>query len=344
MRQSGVTVEGVDLVAADPDAAVPDLCRAERTRVAGGLDHGQRGHGTDLNDEDVLPIQVVGPPPGPNTALAHKHSCADESLGSSACWPEKRPIEMVAVAHESGRDLQEPWVRDDLLACALGADHAVQHRTDHRRLSGGIVEAHAYFLSVGDYKNLSAWKETKESLSPMADDLSTGEAAERLSTTPPTIRAMLLRGELTGHREDRGRRLWRVDASSVDRHIELHGRFSGTRRPSRLAEIERELAVLRAAVAGAGSIDKEAKRERDDLRATVVMLRESVARMQTVAQLQTEADRERAAVVEHLLAAVSAGERADGFRSKSLTELQEAVAAASRPGHVGDLGAEGTPG
>lgn len=177
----------------------------------------------------------------------------------------------------------------------------------------------------------------------MPDDLSTGEAAERLGTTPPTIRAMLLRGELTGRREDRGKRPWRIDASSVEHHVTVHGKFPGTRRPSRLASIEQELEAVRAGVEVVEPTGKHAERERDDLRATVVTLRETVARMQTVAQLQAEADRERAAVVQHVLAAASAGERADGLRRRALAELQEAVAASARPGHAGNLGAEGAP-
>ena len=39
----------------------------------------------------------------------------------------------------------------------------------------------------------------------------------------------------------------------------------------------------------------------------------------------------------HLLAALGAGERADDMRRAAIAELQEATAAFTRAGHVGDL-------
>jgi hypothetical protein len=80
--------------------------------------------------------------------------------------------------------------------------------------------------------------------------------------------------------------------------------------------------------------------ELDDSRARNVALADALARTRAVADLQAQADAERTAVIEHLLAAGSAAERADKLRSSALTELGEATAAFSRAGHAGALGAE----
>lgn len=177
----------------------------------------------------------------------------------------------------------------------------------------------------------------------VSDTLTTGQAARELGTTPPTVRSLLERGLLAGRQERRGTRfVWLVDASSVRTYLAKHGEFSRRPRESRLAKLETEVAVLAAAMnspnrAGAPSTSQKAvERERDDLRAMVVTLREALARVHSVAELQREADAERSAIIEHLQAAVAAGERADVLRRRASGELEEALAAASRPGHLGD--------
>jgi hypothetical protein len=176
----------------------------------------------------------------------------------------------------------------------------------------------------------------------MSDTLTTGQVAGELGTTAPTVRSLLERGLLTGRQEHRGTRfVWLVDASSVRTYLAKHGEFSRRPRQSRLGKLEDEVAALAAVInttnrREAPSTSRTAvERERDDLRATVVTLRETLARVHSVAELQREADAERSAIIEHLQAAVAAGERADVLRRRASGELEEALAAASRPGHLG---------
>jgi excisionase family DNA binding protein len=179
----------------------------------------------------------------------------------------------------------------------------------------------------------------------MPASVTTSEAARRLGTTKPTVRVLLEKGQLSGTRLPRGSRFnWRIDEDSLERFLAECGRYDSRRaaRTSRLGKIEVELAFLRQAVRGQGAeagvlsnhqgpVD-EIQRERDDLRAQVVSLEEALARAHAVAELQRDADAERAAVVEHLLAAGAANERADALRRKALTELEEALAGFARPG------------
>ncbi len=122
-----------------------------------------------------------------------------------------------------------------------------------------------------------------------------------------------------------------------------HGAFTGARRAgsTRVDALEREVAELREALAigDPGLREARTQRERDDLRAEVVTVRDALARARTVAELQREADVERASIVEHLLAAVSAGERADALRRNAIAEMEDAITASSQAGHPGDLGA-----
>jgi phage I-like protein len=107
-----------------------------------------------------------------------------------------------------------------------------------------------------------------------------------------------------------------------------------------MACVEKEIAALRSLVEAGLPADTGLDRlqeDRDDLRAQVVTLSESLARGRTAADLHGRAETERAAVNEHLLAALAASERADELRRQAITELQEAVAASSRIGHAGAL-------
>jgi excisionase family DNA binding protein len=177
----------------------------------------------------------------------------------------------------------------------------------------------------------------------MADTISTREAAERIQASAPTVRLMLKTGELTGFKEARGKRgAWRVDKQSVEAYLATSGPFSGVRRASkgRMARVEKEIASLRSLVEAGLPADAGLDRlqqDRDDLRARVVTLSESIARRRTVAELHATAEAERATVNEHLLAALAASERADESRRKAIAELEEAMAASSRAGHAGAL-------
>jgi uncharacterized protein involved in exopolysaccharide biosynthesis len=133
-----------------------------------------------------------------------------------------------------------------------------------------------------------------------------------------------------------------IDETSVASYLASHGAFDGTRRVAsdRITALEHEVAALRAAIGSAGPAPEtlaQLQRERDDLRATVTTLRDALARMRSVAELQRQADVERAAMVEHLLAATAAGERADALRRSALQELEEAVAGTTQPAHPHEL-------
>jgi excisionase family DNA binding protein len=185
------------------------------------------------------------------------------------------------------------------------------------------------------------------------DEISVKEAAERLKTTPPTVRDLLAGGDLHGRQEPMGGRFrWRVDSESVEAYLVANGPFDGGRhgRPNRMAHLERKLdrlleVVIRLQSESAESAPNTGDRfgkalaERDDLRARVVGLTESLARLQSVIELQNGADAERTVVVDHLVAAMSASEQADKLRRAAIADLEEALADANRIGHAGELGA-----
>jgi excisionase family DNA binding protein len=177
----------------------------------------------------------------------------------------------------------------------------------------------------------------------MADTISTREAAQRLQASEPTVRLLLKTGELRGFKETRGKRFaWHVETESAEAYLAANGPFRGVRRASkgRMARVEKEIASLRAVVEAGLPADAGLDRlqqDRDDLRAHVVTLSESVARGRTVAELHARAETERADINRHLLAALAASERADELRRQAIAELEEAVAASSRVGHAGAL-------
>jgi excisionase family DNA binding protein len=186
---------------------------------------------------------------------------------------------------------------------------------------------------------------------PVASDtMSTKEAALRLKISQPTVRSWLETGELRGFTQLRGQqRVLRVESASVDSYLAKHGPRKRVRRASkaRMAVMEKEIASIRALVeAGmptASGLDR-LHEERDELRAKVVALTEALARSRTVEDLQGRAEAERAAVSEHLRAALAAADRADEMRRAAIAELEEAVAASSRTGHAGALRTEGDSG
>jgi len=181
------------------------------------------------------------------------------------------------------------------------------------------------------------------------DDISTTVAAERLQTSPQTVRELLERGELAGKKAAHGKGVrWCVDPESVESFIAEHGLFSGTRRSSRspraaiqedIRQLQQDVVSIRGLLSPNTAIpsDLGVMQERDDLRASNVALREQMARMRASAELHAQADTQRAAMVGHLLAAVSAGESADDLRRQAVGYLEDAVAEASRPGHAGGL-------
>lgn len=172
----------------------------------------------------------------------------------------------------------------------------------------------------------------------MSDEISVAEAARRLGASPPTIRGLLDSGRLSGRRKPRGSRfVWSVDGESVERFRSEHGPFGGRRRPQHsVASLAAEVESLRLAL----DSTLNCAVERDDLRATLVTLRDALAQTRDVLQLQREADDARADMVQHLLDALAAGERADNLRRGALERLEAAVGTATGPGHPGELGPE----
>jgi hypothetical protein len=154
---------------------------------------------------------------------------------------------------------------------------------------------------------------------------------------------MLARGELKGRHLARGSRFaWLIDEASIAAYLASHGPFGARRRVAvdRMTALERDVAALRVAIESTAPGPETLGRlqqARDDLRATVTTLQDALARMRAVAELQRQADVERAQMVDHLLAAIAAGERADALRRSALQELEDAVAGATQPAHPGGL-------
>jgi excisionase family DNA binding protein len=187
----------------------------------------------------------------------------------------------------------------------------------------------------------------------VADTLSTGEAARRLCTSKPTVIRLIKTGALTAVQEPRGSRfIWRIDPDSVELYISTHGRFDKKRRqgPTRLEKLEAEVSELREKLDALQAVStgnvrshsqslerKRVEAERDELRARVVTLEETLVRLHEAAELQRQVDEQRAEMVRHVLSAVEAGERADELRRRASAELEEALAATGRPGHPGHM-------
>lgn len=184
----------------------------------------------------------------------------------------------------------------------------------------------------------------------MSRSVTASEAARLLGTSKPTVIALIANGHLQATRQPRGKlSIWRIDERSVKRWLHEHGRYDEQSRGgrSRLAKLEAEVLALREEVRviasaappteGVNRTTSKEGRERDDLRAHVVSLEEALARVHLVAELQRDADVERAAVIGRLLEAVAAGERADALRRRAVTELEDALAAFSRPGHAAEI-------
>jgi hypothetical protein len=179
------------------------------------------------------------------------------------------------------------------------------------------------------------------------DVVSVRAAAEALGTTPPTVRKLLEAGELAGEKEThRSRFHWKIDGKSVERFLSEHGRFpGGPGAPSRIRRVHTAVESLdkRLTALEDRGFEREAvapsalEAERDDLRARVIALEDALARISGAAELQRAADAERSRVVENLLAANAASEKADALRRRAVAALEEALAGFGRPGHAGSI-------
>jgi excisionase family DNA binding protein len=166
-----------------------------------------------------------------------------------------------------------------------------------------------------------------------AQEISTEEAAAVLGVSPPTVRAWIEGGVLTGRQVPWGSRFrWRVTQESVEL-------AATTRAPARVTHgtgaLEQRVSDLEQRV-GSG-VPTNAGSERDDLRAKMVVLEDSLARAHEVAELQAEADAQRSHVIRLLTEALQAADRADELRRLALAQLEESVAGAVQPGHAGEL-------
>lgn len=167
----------------------------------------------------------------------------------------------------------------------------------------------------------------------MADDLSPQEAADLLATTAPTIRRLVKVGSLEARVEQHGQRTWiRVERTSVDAYLRTHGAFERATSAARLAKLESRVesfARANAIPAPRGREVAALERETADLRARASRLEAALARVRTASDLQREADRRRAEMLEHLQKAIRAGQAADEFRLRAIEELESAVSSSA---------------
>lgn len=182
------------------------------------------------------------------------------------------------------------------------------------------------------------WKETVIIFPMMSDVISTAEAAQLLETTPPTIRVLIDRGELRGTQVPRGSRFsWAIERSSVVSYLRDNGPYQGKRSLSFRESLECRVADLESALLKERGLGANSPREVDDLRAQLTSMRDALAKMRDVSEIQRQAESERATAMKHLLAAVDSSERADELRRTAVAEMEDALTASTQPGHAGDL-------
>lgn len=160
------------------------------------------------------------------------------------------------------------------------------------------------------------------SFASVVDEISVSEAAQLLGISGQTVRNYIRRGLLRGRQP--GARSFLVDRTSVD--ALLRDGLAGGRRRRR-----------RASVAPTRDGAEAIARERDDLRARVAELQEAVLRLRAAADLQRQADSERATEIDRLLGALRAAARVEELRRRAAAELEDALAAIAVPGHPGEI-------
>jgi excisionase family DNA binding protein len=170
--------------------------------------------------------------------------------------------------------------------------------------------------------------------------MTVSEAAIELGTSRQSILNFLRDGTLSGTKTSSG--TWQIRRQSVDRFLERYGRLNGGRRRKSAATLlDGEARGLRhqleqlTALSGDGDAVPRLLAERDELRAQVALHEESLARLREASELQRRADAERARVVDGLLGALGAAERADALRRQAVEALEDGVAASLMPRHPG---------
>jgi excisionase family DNA binding protein len=176
--------------------------------------------------------------------------------------------------------------------------------------------------------------------SHVADELTVSEAAIELGTSRQSILNFLGDGTLSGAKTSSG--IWRIRRQSVDRFLKQYGRLNGGRRRKSAATLlDEEARDLRdqleqlTTLSGDGDTVPRLLAERDELRGQVAVLEDSLARLREASELQRRADAERARVIDGLLSALGAAERADALRRQAVEVLEDGVAASLMPRHPG---------
>jgi hypothetical protein len=160
-----------------------------------------------------------------------------------------------------------------------------------------------------------------------------------LHVSVPTVRTMLADGRLTGRTEPIGSRFrWSVSAASVEAYLARGGSNSSDRRGKRItiAELRDEIEELRRESRSPTPSDPSESPADDRLRFEVVELREALLQQRALTAAWQSADDARAEVVQHLLAAVAAGERADASRRDALAAAEAIVGQFVTPSDPGD--------
>jgi hypothetical protein len=177
----------------------------------------------------------------------------------------------------------------------------------------------------------------------VADELTVSGAAIEIGTSRQSILNFLRDGTLRGAKTPSG--VWRVQRESVDRFLEQYGRLNGRRRrKSATTLLDEEASRLRVqleqlmTLSGDGAAVPRLLAERDEQRAQIAALEESLASLREASESQRRADAERARVVDGLLSALRAAERADELRRHAVEQLEDGLAASLMPRHPGATG------
>ena len=147
--------------------------------------------------------------------------------------------------------------------------------------------------------------------------LSTKQAAEMLAVTVPTVRHMLEDGRLTGRTEANGSRFrWLVSRESVEALRAMRDARDDGRSGDRVTvvQLRDEIAELRNELSALGPGVRRAGYPPSDAGA----LHEALLQQRALMDAWQAADLARAEVVQHLLDALAAGERADASRRDAL--------------------------
>lgn len=157
--------------------------------------------------------------------------------------------------------------------------------------------------------------------------LSTRQAGTLLGVTAPTVRSLLDGGEIVGRKVPRGSRFtWEIEAASVASYL--------ARKPPRIrTDVRSEIRELRAEL---DAIKHPGDRSRSG-GPEVARLRAALVEQRAIVQALRDADDARAQVVEHLLAALAAGERADEARKAALRAAETIVGYQLMPADAGGI-------